>query len=199
MCAILSRPHSTLAHVVIFAAIGILGATVMPHSLFLGSALATQEREDEAEAFEAETRSGWGSGSSLLSTFVEKARTFVLKVKAGLTRDSVYRSMKRAFYMGRVHEEGKPPRNHAEHENHSVSFVQRHLTHGIVDMVVSLLGIALVINALCVFYSRRDSVTRLTGNIGLSFLPAQYSSTVPPVPATAPRHYLMRSTYWKAD
>lgn len=144
-------PVSTLTHVT-FAAIGILGATVMPHSLFLGSALATQERETEAEIVEATSRRGQGGCSGLVSAFAEKARASMSKVKAGLTMDSVCRSVRRAFYMGRVHEDGRPPRNHSEHENHSVSFVQRHLAHGIVDMVVSLLGIALVINALCVIY-----------------------------------------------
>ncbi|KAI0718503.1 smf Mn2+ and Fe2+ transporter-like protein [Fomitopsis betulina] len=134
----------------LYTSIGILGATVMPHSLFLGSALATQERETEAEIVEATSRRGQGGCSGLVSAFAEKARASMSKVKAGLTMDSVCRSVRRAFYMGRVHEDGRPPRNHSEHENHSVSFVQRHLAHGIVDMVVSLLGIALVINALIV-------------------------------------------------
>lgn len=129
-------------------AIGILGATVMPHSLFLGSALATQERESEEE-FSEKSRT-WDSSSTLASTLAEKTRSLVANVKAGLSRDSLVRSAKRAFHMGRVREEGegRPPRNHAEHENHSVGFVERHLTHGVVDMVVSLLGLALVVNAL---------------------------------------------------
>ena len=141
------------AYATTFSAIGILGATVMPHSLFLGSALATQERETGEMTSEERPRRSWSWGSGVASTITEKACSSMSKLKAGLTKDSVRRSMRRAFYMGRVHEDREPPRNHAEHENHSASFVQRHLTHGTVDMVVSLLGIALVINALCVLFS----------------------------------------------
>ncbi|TFY58174.1 hypothetical protein EVJ58_g6582 [Rhodofomes roseus] len=130
----------------LYTAIGILGATVMPHSLFLGSALATQEREPEEE----ELNEKWESSSTLASTVADKARSFVANVKAGFSRESLVRGTKEAFRMGRVEEEDHPIRSHAEHENHSLGFVRRHLTHGVVDMVVSLLGLALVVNALIV-------------------------------------------------
>ncbi|KZT73250.1 smf Mn2+ and Fe2+ transporter [Daedalea quercina L-15889] len=133
----------------LYTSIGILGATVMPHSLFLGSALSTQERETEEETI-SEKPEAWTSSSTLASTLAEKTRSMVSNFKAGLNKDSLIRSVKQAFHMGRVHEEGRPVKNHAEHENHSVDFVSRHLTHGVVDMVVSLLGLALVINALIV-------------------------------------------------
>ncbi|KZT73258.1 natural resistance-associated macrophage protein [Daedalea quercina L-15889] len=133
----------------LYTSIGILGATVMPHSLFLGSALATQERETEEETI-SERHEGLTSSLSLASMLAEKMRSIVSNVKAGLTKDSFIRSTKQAFHMGRVHEEGRPIRNHAEHENNSMDFVRRHLAHGIVDMVVSLLGLALVINSLIV-------------------------------------------------
>lgn len=149
MCVV-SNPPPPRAHRYT-AAIGILGATVMPHSLFLGSALATQEREPEEEL--SEKSHSWDSSSTLASTLAEKTRSLVAHMRAGLSKDSLVRSAKRAFHMGRVRElegEERPPRNHAEHENHSVGFVERHLTHGVVDMVVSLLGLALVVNALYV-------------------------------------------------
>ena len=177
------------------AAIGILGATVMPHSLFLGSALATQEREPEEEL--SEKSPSWDSSSTLASTLAEKTRTLVANVKAGMSKDSLVRSAKRAFRMGRVRElegEGRPPRNHSEHENHSVGFVERHLTHGVVDMVVSLLGLALVVNALYVLHGcwRGSKLTRVW--VGLSFLPALSSSLVLPDPVTGPPHSLTHTT-----
>ncbi|KAH9929791.1 natural resistance-associated macrophage protein-domain-containing protein [Fomitopsis serialis] len=124
----------------LYTAIGILGATVMPHSLFLGSALATQS------ASRRRTNSAWES----TPTLGEKTRSFMTNVKAGFSKDSLVGGAKRVFQMGRVAEEERPPKNHAEHENHDLGFVRRHLTHGIVDMVVSLLGLALVVNALIV-------------------------------------------------
>ena len=133
----------------------------MPHSLFLGSALATQERESDELIPEERSCGGWSGGSGLASAALEKARSSLSKAKQAFTVDGFCQSMRRAFYVGRVHEEGEPPRNHAEHENHSASFVQRHLTHGTVDMVLSLLGIALVINALYVLSHRRYEDLRL--------------------------------------
>ncbi|ETW87567.1 Mn2+ and Fe2+ transporter of the NRAMP family [Heterobasidion irregulare TC 32-1] len=63
----------------IYTAVGILGATVMPHAIFLGSFLATQDR--------------------------------------------------------------------VRPDNNSLEFIQAHLGHGIVDMVMSLLGVAVPINS----------------------------------------------------
>jgi len=129
----------------LYTSIGILGATVMPHSLFLGSALSTQEREAEDEAL-GEKSEAWES----TPTLGEKTRSFVMNVKESFSKESLVGGAKRVFSAGRVAEEGRPPKSHAEHENHSLGFVRRHLTNGIVDMVVSLLGLALVINALIV-------------------------------------------------
>lgn len=161
-CALCLFPLLYFAYATIFLAIGILGATVMPHSLFLGSALATQERETEDMTSEERPRGSWSWGSGIASAVKVKACSSMSKMKAGITKDSVRRAMRRAFYMGRVHHDRDPPRNHAEHENHSASFVERHLTHGTVDMVVSLLGIALVINALYALFNGQYATLRLT-------------------------------------
>ncbi|KAF9062045.1 smf Mn2+ and Fe2+ transporter [Rhodocollybia butyracea] len=79
-----------------YTSIGILGATVMPHSLFLGSALATQDRDS-------------------LPPSVEESRITLF--------------------------------------SSSAIFVKRHLYHGIVDMVGSLLGFAVVINSIILIVS----------------------------------------------
>ena len=63
---------------------------------------------------------------------------------------AVLQSCKRAFEVKRV--EGTPdePKSHNDRTNRPLSFVRAHLSHGIIDMVVSLLGLAVVINALYV-------------------------------------------------
>ncbi|KAF9819246.1 hypothetical protein IEO21_02285 [Rhodonia placenta] len=91
----------------LYTSIGILGATVMPHSLFLGSALSTQEREKPHED--------------------QAIDCFSVKKIVGPAGDA---------------------KNHTEWENHSWAFVHTHLYHGIVDMCISLIGIAVVINAM---------------------------------------------------
>ncbi|ESK86095.1 transporter protein smf2 [Moniliophthora roreri MCA 2997] len=77
----------------LYTSVGILGATVMPHSLFLGSALATQDR---------------------------------------ITPPSEYATN---------------AKSHSERNNNSLAFVKGHLYHGIVDVALSLLGFAVVINS----------------------------------------------------
>lgn len=42
------------------------------------------------------------------------------------------------------------PKTHAEHENNGYAFVRAHIYHGMIDIAVSLLGIAVVINSLFV-------------------------------------------------
>ncbi|KIP11464.1 hypothetical protein PHLGIDRAFT_63938 [Phlebiopsis gigantea 11061_1 CR5-6] len=74
---------------ILYTAVGILGATVMPHALFLGSFLATQDRTGE-------------------------------------------------------HMPAPLP---SPRENNELRFIQAHLKHGIVDVVASLLGLAVPINA----------------------------------------------------
>jgi metal iron transporter len=43
---------------------------------------------------------------------------------------------------------GARPKSHEHRENNALEFVQSHLHHGIVDVVGSLLGFAVIINAL---------------------------------------------------
>lgn len=144
LSAMRSGDHMLMA--VFCTAVGILGATVMPHSLFLGSAFATQERECP-EPEEEEIK-------SLL--LVESNYTLEqgpLPPKASKLRPreiarTVAKSFRAWFQITSVEEDANQPLSHADRENNSLAFVRTHLYHGIVDMVISLLGIAVVINAL---------------------------------------------------
>jgi metal iron transporter len=104
-------------------AVGILGATVMPHALFLGSALATQDR---------------------------------ISVKpAPLPSMPDIRATESKRFLGKILDLFRPVRidtdefaSHADRPNNSLSFIKAHLHHAIVDIVVNLLGLAVVINSL---------------------------------------------------
>ncbi|THU85442.1 putative transporter of the NRAMP family [Dendrothele bispora CBS 962.96] len=102
----------------LYTSVGILGATVMPHSIFLGSALATQDRV------------------SLPNVAV-------------------------------VDE------NRSERENNTAEHIKKHLYHGIIDMAVSLLGFAVVINSLililaaAVFFYGQNNGSSAEGPAGL--------------------------------
>ena len=58
------------------------------------------------------------------------------------------------------------PRSHAERENRPYAFVRAHLYHGIVDMVVSLLGLAVVINSMYVRPRRANPAANAAWRIG---------------------------------
>lgn len=132
----------TLIHVI---AIGILGATVMPHALFLGSSLATLDRV---------------SSDSLPVPGASETRF-------PRTR-SLKDFLRSLFFVGRLSTEDTPIDRHTRHEfreNNSYPFVKAHLNHGMVDIskyavvllvyivthrepiAFSLLGVAVPINS----------------------------------------------------
>lgn len=119
----------------LYTSVGILGATVMPHSLFIGSALATQDRIEYRPLKEE----GWNDSSSEVT-----ANTLS---KWGRIKQSAKRALAYAFK--------KPPPNfsagatrHSEHENNPFGFVKAHIYHGTIDVAASLLGFAVLINSL---------------------------------------------------
>ena len=132
-----------------FSAIGIVGATVMPHSLFLGSALAKQDRVSAAPPAGAQVEGGNASSAPRTAKEALKALT---RFVVGMVRPT------------RANEGGDDaaacPKTHADWVNRPLAFVREHLYHGIVDMVVSLLGLAVVINAMWVHRSLRLRVGR---------------------------------------
>lgn len=116
----------------------------MPHSLFLGSALATQDR---------------------LSSKPSKALlpSPIISIDSSEPANKTVSFLRRLFLTARnsivsaLHEtENHPkPKCHADRDNNTLAFVKAHLYHGIIDMAISLLGIAVSINALYVSSVKR--------------------------------------------
>ncbi|KAK7451234.1 Manganese transporter smf1 [Stygiomarasmius scandens] len=139
----------------LYTSVGILGATVMPHSIFLGSALATQDR------------------ISLSVTAADDNQSFVYTNP--LIR--IYRSVKvvttSAFKTPPPSEYATSATCHSERENNTTEHIKNHLYHGIFDMAVSLLGFAVVINSLililaaAVFFSGQDKGSNTESPAGL--------------------------------
>ncbi|KAK7695123.1 hypothetical protein QCA50_002313 [Cerrena zonata] len=131
----------------LYTSIGIIGATVMPHSLFLGSALATQDRitsETPSQKSLFSVSSATSSQSGFTATTVaisgwQRLRRALQHMKTAVTT---------AFQIVPVKHFANEPTNHAERDNRPLAVVRAHIYHGMIDMVVSLLGFAVVINAL---------------------------------------------------
>lgn len=120
----------------IYTAVGILGATVMPHAIFLGSFLATQDRVSTAlppipVPVSASAATGPASSLTRLSR----------KLK------STFSSLFFVSRAERISSDRQHRNKFSRPDNNSLEFIQAHLGHGIVDMVMSLLGVAVPINS----------------------------------------------------
>lgn len=112
----------------IYIAVGILGATVMPHALFLGSMMATQDRVSEAPS---------------------EALTPPSPSKATI-KSRIRRTISKLFRIDRADRETSTKdyrSKYGERENNSLAFIHQHLFHGVVDIVSSLVAIAVPINS----------------------------------------------------
>ena len=115
----------------------------MPHSLFLGSALATQDRI----SFRAPTRNT-----------VNKKETDNFLQNQPSEKVSHLRHLYEKFKKNILGAFLKPPANlystaatrYGERQNNSFEFVRAHIYYGMFDIVGSLLGFALMINSLYV-------------------------------------------------
>lgn len=127
----------------LYTSVGVIGATVMPHSLFLGSALATQDRvayrlaEEKARQIEIYTSSALpqrrlNRSKGFISYLIERLK-FSFQNAVRVPESSAYATT---------------AKRHSDRENNSLGFVLAHVYHGIVDMVIGLVGFAVVINAL---------------------------------------------------
>ena len=109
-----------------FPAVGILGATVMPHALFLGSYLATHDRVGPEPVLPSPTA------------------TAPLNL-----RDKVWAWFKSLFTITRAERRAaaRDYRDKYGRENNDLSFIRAHLSHGLVDVIMSLLAVAVPINS----------------------------------------------------
>lgn len=111
-------------------AVGILGATVMPHALFLGSFMATQDRTGESVP------------SLPVPVLSQETSSLDLKEKLRQWSASLFEvSRAERIALSRDY------RMKYERENNELGFIKAHLKHGIFDIVASLLGVAVPINA----------------------------------------------------
>jgi metal iron transporter len=108
----------------------------MPHSLFIGSALATQDRLSSTPLRD-DNMSTPSLGS--LPEVQGRPRGISNRIKSSLSR---------AFQVKALDRHMNRPQKHEDRENNSYWFVKSHICHGVVDIVLSLLGIAVVINSL---------------------------------------------------
>ncbi|CDO73418.1 hypothetical protein BN946_scf185013.g52 [Trametes cinnabarina] len=148
--------HTVIRSDALYTSIGIIGATVMPHSLFLGSALATQDRVSQPPS-----RGKDVALTTLDSTLSSSSEVTISGVPSASSRKRGPHSfmeyarvcVKRHFRVISMTDVAHAPVSHADHENRPYSFVRKHLYHGIVDMVISLLGLAVVINSMILILS----------------------------------------------
>lgn len=126
------------------AAVGIIGATVMPHSLFLGSALATQDRISALPPAQPEEK--LVKSLSMTSDDYEtatKTHTFSQR-----WRKTCLEWFTSPFRVPPADPSAAQVKTHADRLNRPLPFVTAHLNHGIFDIVASLLGFAVLINSL---------------------------------------------------
>ncbi|KAJ3563284.1 hypothetical protein NP233_g9034 [Leucocoprinus birnbaumii] len=142
----------------LYTSIGILGATVMPHSLFLGSALATQDRVNCRQPVETDGLMLSATNtiaSDDLKTCPPSPKSLISALKDSTAR--LFRAPPASLY-------ATSATRHSEHENNPLSFVKPHLWHGIADVIGCLLGFAVLINSMililasAVFYYGQNEV-----------------------------------------
>lgn len=108
----------------------------MPHALFLGSYLATQDRVSLAPTPELPALPGPAGRPSILSRVKERFLSLFRITRAERVASSKdYRS------------------RYGARENNRLSFIRAHLGHGIVDVVTSLLALAVPINSASVLFA----------------------------------------------
>lgn len=125
-------------------AVGIIGATVMPHTLFLGSTLATQDRVSFRASDNSATSTviGQDLDESKPTVKVSFLRRFLRQSKLSLIA---------AFRKPPASDYDNTALSYSDRENNSVGFIRAHINHGMFDMAGSLLGFAIMINSLYFF------------------------------------------------
>lgn len=123
----------------LYTSVGILGATVMPHSLFLGSALATQDRVSPPKpSMSTDSLEDMGMAPAYTSP-TSTIRNILRKTAQWIVA---------SFRTPPPSASSAQATTHAEHDNRPLSFIKAHLYHGTADIIGSLLGFAVLINSL---------------------------------------------------
>lgn len=117
----------------------------MPHSIFLGSALATQNRLPDKNSKLSRVDSSFTVDSD--TTCVPRTFKFSVSAPADLLR-RFRRGFVNAFCIVPADQTASEPKTHADRENNNYAFVRAHIYHGTIDISISLLGLAVVINSL---------------------------------------------------
>lgn len=126
----------------------------MPHGLFLGSALATQDRVSE--------------GPFTMTAMLKRNpsdETLPAPEPISNGKEGWVRSLSRHWKPTKSDIDDIPDGRdgHSTWNNRTQSFVKAHLTHAIVDIVMSLLGFAVVINSLYVITSLKTASALISG------------------------------------
>ena len=121
----------------------------MPHGLFLGSSLATQDRVspvlDESETIESVIL------PPVTSRLRGRSHAFNFN-PVEMLYHKFYVPVRDMLVVQRNREWGPDvTQGHEGWTNNSFAFVKAHLRHGIVDVVGSLLGFAVIINSVSVY------------------------------------------------
>jgi metal iron transporter len=130
-------------------AIGIVGATVMPHSLFLGSALATQDRINSRPARDEDFIESTTSSKALES---DESLDSAPSSRSEKLWASLKESILRMFKTPPKSLHATEATRHSDHETNPYDFVRAHIGHGVADVLIALLGFAVMINSMCVPY-----------------------------------------------
>jgi len=130
--------YISVRFLIVVSAVGVLGATVMPHGLFLGSRLATQDRLGK----DSETD---------LPKFPEtsSSRSMTLSQRVIRSIHSAF-NWRRLFSVSHSDETSYPldVLTHADWENNKLGFVRSHMYHGMADVITCLMGFAVIINSM---------------------------------------------------
>ena len=116
----------------------------MPHALFLGSNLATQDRVSQASQ-----RLPQPVDTRCLSFLQRLRRVFTNILHVSRSQSDDFKD-----YTTR----------HEFRKNNSVEFVRAHIRHGTTDVILSLMGLAIPINSACVPYPSLLSSIKAEGS-----------------------------------
>lgn len=121
--------HAIISNGALYVSVGIIGATVMPHALFLGSKLATIERTDVEEA--EKVKDAESAGMEMKPPSPRRQRTAAHGPSLHMPQPTPFPSLPMMTSSGL----------------RSMRSIKVHLHHAQLDIAISLLSFALVVNS----------------------------------------------------